>query len=84
GIGVLIGALGAGGGAQQLGLLDDVQGTIDKINALRPLVDGVKDVAGWLTSSWWVAAIVAGALVWRQFGAVIRRRVQQQISGEHA
>ena len=83
-IGVVIGALGAGGGAQKLGVFDDVQSALDSLNALRPVVDAVRDLAGWLSSSWWVAAVVGGVLVWRQFGSVIRRRVEQQISGEHA
>jgi hypothetical protein len=83
---VLLG-LGFGGGAQQAGergLLDDAQSAVDQVQALRPLVEGVRDVAGFLAANWWVGAVVVGGVIWWRFGQVIERRIADRVSGRHA
>lgn len=79
--------LGVGGGASEAGkagLLDNAQSTIDQVRALRPLVEGVRDVGGFLAANWWVGAVVVGAVIWWRFGQVIERRIADRVSGRHA
>ncbi|HQS09488.1 MAG TPA: M15 family metallopeptidase [Xanthobacteraceae bacterium] len=82
-LGWLLGAFGIGGGAKQVGLLDGAQQTVDQVTALRPVIDGAADLLKWVTSAWWIAALAAGFVIWRLFGSVIKRRLDDQISGRH-
>lgn len=79
--------LGLAGGAKEAGdagLLDQAQSAVDQVQAVRPLVDGARELIGWATSHWWIGALIVGFVLWRQFGAVIKRRVSDQVSGRHA
>lgn len=80
-------AVGAAGGAQKAGtatgLLDSARGALDQAASLRPLVDGIAELSSWLLSSWPLVACVAGGLVWWQYGEIIKRRLQDEITGRH-
>lgn len=76
--------LGLAGGSEEAGLLDTLRGYVDQVQQLRPLVTGLRDVLSWIGGLWWLAAIVAGLVLWRQFGAIIKRRIADRIEGRHA
>lgn len=79
--------LGLAGGAKEAGdagFLDQAQSAVDQIQAARPLVEGARDIIGWAAGHWWIGALIAGVVLWRQFGGVIERRVADQVSGRHA
>lgn len=84
GIAKLLLGLGLAGGSQETGLIESAQQTVDTVTSIRPVVDGAADFLGWVTSHWWIGAIVGGALVWVYFGDVIQRRLIDQITGKHA
>lgn len=84
GIAKLLVGLGLAGGSQETGLIESAQQTVDTVTSIRPVVDGAADFLGWVTSHWWIGAIVGGGLVWVYFGDVIQRRLIDQITGKHA
>jgi N-acetyl-anhydromuramyl-L-alanine amidase AmpD len=83
GLSWLFALLGIGGGAQQVGLVDGAQSVLNEAGAIRPVVEGARDLAGWIASAWWIAALVGAYLVWHYFGEIIQRRLADQISGRH-
>lgn len=69
--------LGVGGVGEQTGALDAVKSTMDSLQAVRPLVDGVADLARWAASNWSVLALAAGVAGLWCAAQIIQRRVAQ-------
>ncbi|MEW6125371.1 MAG: M15 family metallopeptidase [Pseudomonadota bacterium] len=79
-----VGLFGGGGALDKLGALDGMKGALDKVSAVRPLVDGIADLGGWLFSAWPIALIAAAVALWLLYGQVIRRRLADEVSGRIA
>lgn len=77
-------ALGGGGAAKQSGALDHVQGVLDQVQVLQPVIDGAREVLIWIGDAWWIGALVGGFFIWRSYGNIITRRVADYASGRHA
>lgn len=80
----LIVGLGVAGATEKSGAIESAQQAVDTVSSIRPVVDGAADFVGWVTSHWWIGAIVGGAFVWIYFGDVIQRRLIDQVTGKHA
>ncbi|WP_127088342.1 M15 family metallopeptidase [Aquabacter cavernae] len=79
-----VGLFGGGGALDKLGALDGMKGALDKVASVRPLVDGIADLGGWLISAWPIALIAAAVALWLLYGQVIRRRLADEVSGRIA
>jgi hypothetical protein len=79
---VLVGA-GALGGAQQTGILDQAQDMVGHAQTAKAILDSVKDLASGLAPYWWVGVIVVGFVMWRLYGDVIKRRLEDHQTGVH-
>ncbi|WP_439357750.1 N-acetylmuramidase domain-containing protein [Bradyrhizobium sp. DASA03007] len=79
---ILVGA-GALGGAQQSGVLDQVQGMVDKVQQLQGIVDSVHNLVHALAPYWWVGVIAVGFVTWKLYGDVIKRRLHDHQTGVH-
>ncbi|MGX9944844.1 N-acetylmuramidase domain-containing protein [Bradyrhizobium denitrificans] len=79
---VLVGA-GALGGATQTGVIDQVQGMVDKVGQLKGIMDSVRDLTHALAPYWWVGVIVVGFVTWKLYGDVIKRRLEDHQNGIH-
>ncbi|MEP9350589.1 N-acetylmuramidase domain-containing protein [Xanthobacter sp. KR7-225] len=79
----ILGFLGLAGGAEKSGALDGAQSVLDQVQQLRPIVTAARDVLAWVGSAWWIVALVAGAAVWHQYGAIVKRRIADRIEGRH-
>ncbi|MFG1318018.1 peptidoglycan-binding protein [Xanthobacter autotrophicus] len=87
GIAGLLALFGLGGGAakvdEQVGVIDGAQAVLDQASSVRPIVDGFRDLLGWVGSAWWIFALVGAYLLWRNYGDIIERRLAGQISGRY-
>ena len=79
---ILVGA-GALGGAQQTGVLDQVQGVVDKVNQFKGIMDSVHSLTQALLPYWWVGVIAVGIITWKLYGDVIKRRLHDHQIGVH-
>ncbi|MGC0389168.1 N-acetylmuramidase domain-containing protein [Bradyrhizobium sp. USDA 241] len=77
---VIVGA-GALGGADQAGVLDQVQETVGKVQSANAVLDSIHDLAIGLKPYWWVGLIVVGFVMWRCYGDVIKARLADHQSG---
>lgn len=79
---VLVG-VGAAGGAQSTGLLDQAQEFAGKIDTAKGVFDSIKGFVDALTPYWWVGAIIVGAVTWQLYGDIIKQRLRDHQLGEH-
>ena len=79
---ILVGA-GAVGGAQQTGVLDQVQEMVGHAQTAKAVLDSIRDLATGLAPYWWVGVIAVGFITWRLYGDVIKRRLTDHQSGVH-
>lgn len=69
--------LGICGLGQTSGVVDWAKGTVDQVNAIRPLVDGLGELLRWATGNWPLLAVGAGLAGAYYASQIIRRRVDQ-------
>ena len=79
---ILLG-LGVTGGAQQTGALDQAQQVVGKVQAAKGMLDTVHDLAAGLAPYWWVGVLVVGYFAWREYGDVIKHRLNDEKLGLH-
>jgi hypothetical protein len=79
---ILLG-LGVTGGAQQTGALDQAQQVVSKVQAAKGMLDTVYDLAAGLAPYWWVGVLVVGYFAWREYGDVIKHRLNDEKLGLH-
>jgi len=79
---ILVGT-GALGGAQQTGVLDQVQSTVDKVQQFQGIMDTVHNLVHALAPYWWVGVIAVGFITWKLYGDVIKRRLHDHQTGVH-
>ncbi|SDK39679.1 N-acetylmuramidase domain-containing protein [Bradyrhizobium ottawaense] len=79
---IMVGA-GAIGGAQQTGVLDQVQGVVDKVQQFKGIMDSVHSLTAALAPYWWVGVIAVGFLTYKLYGDVIKRRLHDHQIGVH-
>ena len=75
-IGGTIGTVSVGKAAGDAGALDGLTGITDQIGAARGVIDPMVDAVRWLTSAWWIGALVLAFLLWRYGGNLIHWRVE--------
>ena len=73
----VLAGLGVCGLGQTSGVVDWAKGTIDQVNAIRPLVDGLGELLRWATGNWPLLAVGAGVAGAYYASQIIRRRVDQ-------
>lgn len=78
---VTFGGAGAHEGAQKLGLLSNVQETVDQVSTIRSLSDSVADLAGWAAQYWWVGVGVAGFIAWKFGHEIVEQRLADHRAG---
>jgi peptidoglycan hydrolase-like protein with peptidoglycan-binding domain len=87
---IVVGSIfGGGAAADKLGLLDQAQDAVDKVNQAKGIVDSVRDLAEPLFSSptVWIAAgvlIITGAIVVAMAEAIKAHRVEDHRTGVNA
>lgn len=69
--------LGICGLGQTSGVVDWAKGTVDQVNAIRPLVDGLGELLRWATGNWPLLAVGAGLAGAYYASQIVRRRVEQ-------
>jgi hypothetical protein len=79
---ILLG-LGVTGGAQQTGALDQAQQVVGKVQAAKGMLDTARDLLSGLAPYWWVGVLVAGYFAWREYGDVIKHRLNDEKLGLH-
>lgn len=83
-LGKVIAAGGVAGAAEKTGTLDKVKDLADQAGAWHEALNGLSDALSWAIGHWWIAAIVAGAIVAWRSRAIIAARVADHRSGAHA
>jgi hypothetical protein len=83
------GLLGAGAGAERLGLLDTAQGAVDKANQAKGIWQSVHDLIGPLLGHpaapfFAVAFAIGGFFIWRNIKKIEAARLDDHRTGVHA
>ncbi|HET6927500.1 MAG TPA: peptidoglycan-binding protein [Hyphomicrobiaceae bacterium] len=74
--------LGAGEGARQAGLLDNVSDTLGQVSMLKASLVPAIDAVGWgLKHVFWIGVILAGVWYWKKGHAIISARLAAHQSG---
>ena len=77
-------AVAAGSGATGAAdVLDQAKDLVDQGSAYRWLVEDAVDLLKWVTSNWWVLALVAGIAVYFIGRKIAKRRVHDAQTGAH-
>lgn len=76
-------SIGSIGGVIQSGILDQIQGMVDKVSQLSGLFDSVKSLVQSLAPYWWIGVLIAAYFTYKYFGDVIERRLHDHQTGVH-
>lgn len=76
-------AVGLGGGAEKVGLIDQAQEVAGKVESAKGVIESIKGIVEWVAPYWWVAAIVLAFFMYRAYGDVIKERLRQHVSGDN-